>query len=1786
MSEKPIRRPGARRRSRWPGPAGRPRRRADRRGLVLVAAVGVLGVISLMGLAFATVMRLEAHAARNYTNAVRAEFVARSGIEDAISRLRVMARMGTEQPYDEDGKVAAWYTWRGTEGNGGWKVSFPADRATNWIDDDNKGGIDDEEPAELSYADWVSGTFVDGGDNYTLRIQDAASKINVNAGDNLGVILDNLCRAVGPPLRAAKQEALVPRWFGLKMAGHEESRLRTNKYLSEYSRLDVWDQQDLFYRQHSSDPNGDTRPVCEDDTDGIGVGAAVYGDGYAIAGYRARKPGGFLTIDEVRDALTYIERNPDSPTGGGVPDLPEEQMEIDAKFAALQPYITTDSWADTDQCGYGKFEIYEFDKDPDRQLLIDRNKTWNVMRNYDPMQAEWMGELSGCYVAMLNGIGQGQIKRITRNTTDTIYLDNRVYANSQMAVKPTHETSYIIVGKDFADPEVQRLYIKQPLSFHRAPVNVNTASDKVLVAVLMGLQTDWGPAGYRMYPKNADVEDSRPYAEAANVVAGVAGLSICPSVISLGRDTDNNAFIVHPYFCPNRNCEVGCFFCNYGRQPARSSGKLNEAHMVAWQILREREQTKSNDKEHDGHGPFRGWDDLYFRVFRKFEIGKPQHVEHVWRAQGKSLYAKLQRRDRSAIELEGKRGIARLCMANFNSNTDILKFNPNLEWINRWGPNFTDLYVPFPQLLNEELKHPQTGELIGGNVKLRVRPGELLDKTDLNVGTTEFSFDSGGVYEVESIGRVYGEGGVVSERKFNALIKIYDVWRESTQREFARGLIMKAEGEAGVPQPSGMFGPVFQNRIRKAGQVAVDRYEVKYDPSGNPYEVTGPPEHKALCTYPEPITPVGYLTSRGSGASGGRPAALNVGLSGVPPAGYDGCIMLATNDMAKNDELQNDVIFYTSFTGDLAADVSAGESEPKTYSTVSHSTWHPNDPQYQPLDYFMDLNKSGRLDYDDNGVREKGVGLLGIIDSPKDVVDMENTEAILRDGTVVREGEGPDGDLRPDGMVLDETGTDLLDGSYEFDASGNMNNQQGTVTLWLKPMWHHGTRMRSTLPLGYFRPETLEKNGAEYIYNYLDKGCHVAMRKYTREWYTSVEGGNKAPLEVSGSEAGTAASRYKHNPWPWPCEFQMYNPDDASLEHEYKRGIVGYVRDRFEHEIFNAANIAPGAGANDWRLLKAGDYKNSHGDLDMPFGGDYFITVNNIRNNYIFSCPGGAPPNASLICNFENDWDMFSCSYLPGWLYADSKPFYFVAPFRWHFLGLTWNPNNEFDRNGVANCGGMNYERTCWRGEGWPIRDRNWNHGSKGQPLEPTIAYGFPYGNDYDSDIKPWNAVVNPGEPLIDGHWNEIPDFNDKFPQTGLKYNGGGDYDGGGAPIVPDYLPDRTAEHNLSDIVQQRPWIDTMRTWGTTPHDNRPQQGYRKDRYENFNYPDVPPGIQTLGAAFETNPNALEMRMRSWAYEQWGTGTERQRWPANPSHMSAFGVNRGRGDKGHAYQRLYSGTYGTFDELVIYNFTPDPQTPSGFDWPYKVRSAGRYYMWKDRPGEGEAPWFLSQTLFDSEMAQSFAFATEAEETDVTVELGTVRWTVFTPYYCLDIPSERLGYERDRTTGLTDSRRSQWQFDNHGYFFDVAGDDPEDPIGVTGSAIVTQMWRPRPEHWAMAPDADRETNGKRSRISSQRGCRVQIVTGASDDGRGRGEDTYPSGDKFYDDPEAWEPIVGGEGRHLKQAPGDIRYKVTFELSQLENREAGSHSDAALIDSPVFDDITITYLRRPKVLEWRE
>ncbi len=90
-------------------------------------------------------------------------------------------------------------------------------------------------------------------------------------------------------------------------------------------------------------------------------------------------------------------------------------------------------------------------------------------------------------------------------------------------------------------------------------------------------------------------------------------------------------------------------------------------------------------------------------------------------------------------------------MANANPNSRVNKFNPDRAMNTRFGDT---------------------------------------DKADLTRWTTEFSFNSNGYFQVESIGRVcgvpLGNGAmpVIAEKKITTAVKVYEVYRVSTQREF------------------------------------------------------------------------------------------------------------------------------------------------------------------------------------------------------------------------------------------------------------------------------------------------------------------------------------------------------------------------------------------------------------------------------------------------------------------------------------------------------------------------------------------------------------------------------------------------------------------------------------------------------------------------------------------------------------------------------------------------------------------------------------------------------------------------------------------------------------------------------------------------------------------------------------------------------------------------------------------------------------------------------------------
>ena len=78
-----------------------------------------------------------------------------------------------------------------------------------------------------------------------------------------------------------------------------------------------------------------------------------------------------------------------------------------------------------------------------------------------------------------------------------------------------------------------------------------------------------------------------------------------------------------------------------------------------------------------------------------------------------------------------------------------------------------------------------------------------VDKSDLAVYSTEFCFSSMGYYEIISLGIVSSIGpsdkNILASKKVRGMIKIYDVYKETTQKDFCNDNSYSSNGVFETP---------------------------------------------------------------------------------------------------------------------------------------------------------------------------------------------------------------------------------------------------------------------------------------------------------------------------------------------------------------------------------------------------------------------------------------------------------------------------------------------------------------------------------------------------------------------------------------------------------------------------------------------------------------------------------------------------------------------------------------------------------------------------------------------------------------------------------------------------------------------------------------------------------------------------------------------------------------------------------------------------------------------------
>jgi len=1175
------------------------------RGVTLIMVAGVLSILAATGTGFYSLAVSQSKTALRYGDSVRAAMMTDAGFAYAVANLRRLASEDTENP------EAPWYQVDYLHGAQR-RISFAAKN------------LKDAQPAE--YSGSLSNTAGDKSDRFTLLVEDAAAKINVNACDNLAVVLDNLCRVIGAPLVAADLDMIQPKRWADEGA---------DAGLYGKNQKDTADKVDLYYEL-----DGQGRPVQGSN------GAALYGDGYAIAGYRA-KHGPFGSLDDVRQALTYLERD-----GDGRPNHPLERLEIELKFAALRPYITVDSWVDTNTVCVGKFEwvsdtsvngVYY-------QVLIDRDKSW-IADDLSGDPQNLRGSLRGSYVSIINGHGAGQLRRIATNGADWIAIAEQ----DKMTVAPGPVSAYIIMaaeeaqledldGKTFTDfprkmppagyvylpktnpdgsfvPNPNVNYKRHPLCIHRAPVNINTASDKVLAALFMGINiqhgspmavgtdADLAKIKASWYANNTDPQSFDLEAR----LTTYNGLKRLPS--DSGKPVFNRPMPVTP-----ASAKYDFSYLNkYGSlDPAGSLG-INEAQELAYRILLARDKdpkfpsldvvnlipiagASAGDRHVYPRGPFRTWDDFYFRVVKPWDDLRTNYGAD-----------------------EHKASVARMVMAHFNPNTDLLKFNPNIEWINRWGRNFSEMepvmiYTNKPggttvadpvtpgcapifmldDYIRSSKRAPPTppGAFVTRNY--RYKADEMIDKSDMNRSTTEFSFDSNGIYEIRSIGQVVANGQVLAERQATELVKVYDVWRETTQRQFVQGHITTATGQT---------GSTYSGQVTRDAFNQVDRL--------------------ALVTQPEPLVPLGYtVRSPTSGKTNShnkevvdpevsagqkrnaytRQVDVNtpdVVANRIIPAAYDGQILLATNTSAYDPNNDKDT-FLASFDGDLdTADCVGNGHEQAKMPHVGTGTFT------NKGHYFRVVDTTSLLGVMNDTIVVNDPGLppfnAGDPNSNRLVYYFVSLNAALTglnpkyywNNVTLRQGN-----LRTDGVYLSGPGVSGNTATLKYLFGDNKENFKpdsadgNDISMWVKPAWDQGDFRTHELfnasnpgsQQRWARGLYLFKNG-QYFFSFSDLSPgagHSANRYRTNDLGAFWEGDANGVLDFD-------FGGYLYGGWDWvPHANNTSQESPAYRVQPFRWHFTGIRRNFFTKDI---ASATPGGPTGHLRQEPSQADYNSPGNL-------------------------------------------------------------------------------------------------------------------------------------------------------------------------------------------------------------------------------------------------------------------------------------------------------------------------------------------------------------------------------------------------------------------------------------------------------------------------------------------------------------------------------------------------------------------------------------------------------------
>ena len=301
--------------------------------------------------------------------------------------------------------------------------------------------------------------------------------------------------------------------------------------------------------------------------------------------------------------------------------------------------------------------------------------------------------------------------------------------------KATENPAACIYGLDVLNPQWIEVV-------SRAPVNVNAASREVLMSLLTDLRGFYVSDRRRNNPRwKGDLylsfKQQNTFSRAGTEGDEVGYLMETIPIVGPGgtQTTGISAFEIADELISCRNRQAGKYG-NYANEPFG--------------------------------GPFRNWAQFYAFVDHLVAAGllndnRPSlHMDYEQEVDDPAGFGNLVPSD---VQKEAaNQALADVIKANFNPNCHLNELNPDT------------------------------------NLHLRV------DKTDLLCNSTEFTFVPTGFFEIESLGRVLrpkdpavgdsylGDNDLVAQAKVSAVYKLYDLYRETSQKQFYAGTLPARTG--------------------------------------------------------------------------------------------------------------------------------------------------------------------------------------------------------------------------------------------------------------------------------------------------------------------------------------------------------------------------------------------------------------------------------------------------------------------------------------------------------------------------------------------------------------------------------------------------------------------------------------------------------------------------------------------------------------------------------------------------------------------------------------------------------------------------------------------------------------------------------------------------------------------------------------------------------------------------------------------------------------------------------